>query len=200
MYVDLARNAHALKSANIQTAQSCSTLTNINTSMRMACCRKSPVSKCSIILEFHVGCLQSKPRKFKNASLLLFLFPLCYGCICICICISFNVVSVGWESLTVKLHYWSECSKTRCHKRNHLFFSLLPVGHFAVKSKVVQLYDFTFPCSTATEISGIFVKSIGENSAAALDGRLQVNDQIIQVCFPVSKDPAKFKKYILPTL
>ena len=31
------------------------------------------------------------------------------------------------------------------------------------------------------EISGIFVKSIGEGSAAGLDGRVKVNDQIIEV-------------------
>ena len=31
------------------------------------------------------------------------------------------------------------------------------------------------------ELSGIFVKSITEGSTADLDGRIQVNDQIIQV-------------------
>ena len=31
------------------------------------------------------------------------------------------------------------------------------------------------------ELSGIFVRSISEGSAAALDGRIQVNDQIIEV-------------------
>lgn len=31
------------------------------------------------------------------------------------------------------------------------------------------------------ELSGIFVKSIAEGSAAAVDGRLRVNDQIIEV-------------------
>ncbi|KAK3091257.1 hypothetical protein FSP39_018351 [Pinctada imbricata] len=34
---------------------------------------------------------------------------------------------------------------------------------------------------TPDELCGIFVKSIAEGSAAALDGRIQVNDQIIQV-------------------
>lgn len=33
----------------------------------------------------------------------------------------------------------------------------------------------------AEELSGIFVKSVTEGSAAALDGRIQVNDQIVQV-------------------
>lgn len=31
------------------------------------------------------------------------------------------------------------------------------------------------------DLCGIFVKSVSEGSAAALDGRIQVNDQIIQV-------------------
>ena len=31
------------------------------------------------------------------------------------------------------------------------------------------------------ELSGIFVRSISEGSAAALDGRIQLNDQIIAV-------------------
>lgn len=34
---------------------------------------------------------------------------------------------------------------------------------------------------TAAELSGIFVKSVAEGSAAAVDGRLRVNDQIIEV-------------------
>lgn len=34
---------------------------------------------------------------------------------------------------------------------------------------------------TVGELSGIFVKSIAEGSAAAVDGRLRVNDQIIEV-------------------
>jgi hypothetical protein len=36
-------------------------------------------------------------------------------------------------------------------------------------------------CVFADEISGIFVKSITAGSAAAVDGRIQVNDQIIEV-------------------
>ena len=31
------------------------------------------------------------------------------------------------------------------------------------------------------ELSGIFVKSIAEGSAAAVDGKLRINDQIIEV-------------------
>ena len=31
------------------------------------------------------------------------------------------------------------------------------------------------------ELSGIFVKSIAERSAAAVDGKLRINDQIIEV-------------------
>ena len=31
------------------------------------------------------------------------------------------------------------------------------------------------------ELSGIFVKSIAEGSTAAVDGRLRINDQIIEV-------------------
>ena len=38
-------------------------------------------------------------------------------------------------------------------------------------------YVFSF----VEELSGIFVRSIAEGSAAALDGRIQVNDQIIEV-------------------
>ena len=44
---------------------------------------------------------------------------------------------------------------------------------------------FTEFSGFAEELSGIFVKSITEGSAAEIDGRIQVNDQIIQVrcCF-----------------
>ncbi|KAK2556764.1 Multiple PDZ domain protein, partial [Acropora cervicornis] len=40
---------------------------------------------------------------------------------------------------------------------------------------------------TAAELSGIFVKSVAEGSAAAVDGRLRVNDQIIEVARHVSR-------------
>ena len=36
--------------------------------------------------------------------------------------------------------------------------------------------------SFAEELSGIFIKNIAEGSAAAKDGRLQVDDQIVEVC------------------
>ena len=35
--------------------------------------------------------------------------------------------------------------------------------------------------SSLAELSGIFVKSIAEGSTAAVDGRLRINDQIIEV-------------------
>ena len=36
-------------------------------------------------------------------------------------------------------------------------------------------------CIFIEELSGIFVKSIAEGSAAAVDGKLRINDQIIEV-------------------
>ena len=46
-------------------------------------------------------------------------------------------------------------------------------------SKVVLT---TFAVTYVPDLSGIFVRSITEGSAAALDGRIQINDQIIAVC------------------
>ncbi len=49
---------------------------------------------------------------------------------------------------------------------------------------------YTAPlCFSSEELTGIFVKSITEGSTADLDGRIQVNDQIIQVGCHVRKIP-----------
>lgn len=46
-----------------------------------------------------------------------------------------------------------------------------------VTSKLKVSFFFIF----SAELSGIFVKSIAEGSTAAVDGRLRINDQIIEV-------------------
>lgn len=46
-----------------------------------------------------------------------------------------------------------------------------------VTSKMKVSFFFIF----SAELSGIFVKSIAEGSTAAVDGRLRINDQIIEV-------------------
>lgn len=38
-----------------------------------------------------------------------------------------------------------------------------------------------FACVFIEELFGIFVKSIADGSAAAVDGKLRINDQIIEV-------------------
>ena len=43
--------------------------------------------------------------------------------------------------------------------------------------QLLYMYMFVF----TEELSGIFVRSIADGSAAALDGRIQINDQIIAV-------------------
>lgn len=45
------------------------------------------------------------------------------------------------------------------------------------KKKVIIFFLHVF----IEELSGIFVKSIAEGSAAAVDGKLRINDQIIEV-------------------
>ena len=43
--------------------------------------------------------------------------------------------------------------------------------------KIIQVKNLLF----SDDLCGIFVKSVAENSAAAKEGRIQVNDQIIKV-------------------
>ena len=45
----------------------------------------------------------------------------------------------------------------------------------------VYVYDGC-DVDVADDLTGIFVRSISEGSATAVDGRVNVNDQIIEVC------------------
>ena len=52
-------------------------------------------------------------------------------------------------------------------------------------SNFVSVSAYNIILLVADEISGIFVKSITTGSAAQIDGRIQVNDQIIEASYHV---------------